>query len=50
MTNSLVTSYSNVAVAGMGIAKKIDSMAYANSQGMTQGVLFISYSKVNLQV
>jgi len=37
--NSLVASHSNYAIAGIGIAKKIDMMAYAVAQGMTQGVL-----------
>lgn len=37
--NSLIASYSNVAVAGLGIAKKIDMMGMAIAQGMTQGVL-----------
>ena len=37
--NKLISGYSNEAVAGMGIAKKIDLMAFAISQGMTQGTL-----------
>lgn len=37
--NHIVAGYSNTAVAGMGIAKKIDLLAYAISQGMTQGTL-----------
>ena len=37
--NKLVVSYSNEAIAGMGIAKKIDVLAFAISNGMTQGVL-----------
>ena len=37
--NRLVTSYSNEAMAGMGIAKKIDMIAFSVAQGMTQGVL-----------
>lgn len=37
--NHLVTSYSNEAMAGMGIAKKIDMIAFSVAQGMTQGVL-----------
>ncbi len=43
--NRLVTSYSNSAMAGMGIAKKIDMIAFSVAQGMTQGVLpLISYN------
>jgi len=43
--NRLVTSYSNEAMAGMGIAKKIDMIAFCVAQGMTQGVLpFIAYN------
>lgn len=37
--NKMVSGYSNEAVAGMGIAKKIDLMAFAIAQGMTQGTL-----------
>lgn len=37
--NKLISGYSNEAVAGMGIAKKIDLMAFAIAQGMTQGAL-----------
>lgn len=37
--NKVVASYSDTAIAGMGIAKKIDLLAYAITQGMTQGVL-----------
>lgn len=37
--NRIIASYSNAAVAGMGIAKKIDLMAFAIAQGMTQGAL-----------
>lgn len=37
--NKMIASYSNEAVAGMGIAKKIDLMAFAIAQGMTQGTL-----------
>ena len=37
--NTLVVSYSNQAVAGMGIGKKIDMLAFAIANGMTQGVL-----------
>ncbi|MEA4927500.1 MAG: MATE family efflux transporter [Candidatus Limiplasma sp.] len=35
----LISSYSTTAVAGMGIAKKIDTMAFSISQGLAQGVL-----------
>ena len=37
--NKIISGYSNEAVAGMGIAKKIDLMAFAIAQGMTQGTL-----------
>lgn len=37
--NKMISGYSNEAVAGMGIAKKIDLMAFAIAQGMTQGAL-----------
>lgn len=37
--NKMIASYSNEAVAGMGIAKKIDLIAFAIAQGMTQGTL-----------
>ena len=37
--NKMVVSYSNQAIAGMGIAKKIDMLAFAIANGMTQGVL-----------
>ena len=40
-----MTSYSNEAMAGMGIAKKIDMIAFSVAQGMTQGVLpLIAYN------
>ena len=39
MTTHLMGAYSNGAIAGMGIAKKIDSIAFGISQGMAQGVL-----------
>ena len=43
--NRLITSYSNEATAGMGIAKKIDMVAFSVAQGMTQGVLpLIAYN------
>lgn len=37
--NNLISGYSTEAVAGMGIAKKIDLVAYQIAQGMTQGTL-----------
>lgn len=37
--NKIVAGYANEAVAGMGIAKKIDLLAFAIAQGMTQGTL-----------
>lgn len=37
--NHIVAGYSSRAIAGMGIAKKIDLLAYAIAQGMTQGTL-----------
>lgn len=37
--NHIVAGYSGKAIAGMGIAKKIDLLAYAIAQGMTQGTL-----------
>lgn len=37
--NKMVVSYSNQAIAGMGIAKKIDMLVTAVTNGMTQGVL-----------
>ena len=37
--NRLMVSYCNEAVAGIGIAKKVDMLAYAIATGMSQGVL-----------
>lgn len=37
--NKTISGYSNEAVAGMGIAKKIDLTAFAIAQGMTQDTL-----------
>lgn len=37
--NRLMVSYSNEAVAGIGIAKKVDMLAFAIATGMSQGVL-----------
>lgn len=43
--NGIMASYSNKVVAGMGIAKRIDLIAYAIAHGMTQGVLpLIAYN------
>ncbi|MCD8068251.1 MAG: MATE family efflux transporter [Lachnospiraceae bacterium] len=43
--NHLITSWSTEAMAGMGIAKKIDMVSYSVAQGMTQGVLpLIAYN------
>jgi Na+-driven multidrug efflux pump len=39
--NRIVVSYSNQAIAGMGIAKKIDMLAFAIANGMIQGVLLL---------
>ncbi len=50
--NYIVAGYSNTTVAGMGIAKKIDLLAYAIAQGMTQGTLPLigyNYSSGNLK-
>lgn len=50
--NNMVAGYSNTAIAGMGIAKKIDLLAYAIAQGMTQGTLPLigyNYSSGNLK-
>lgn len=37
--NRLMASYCNEAVAGIGIAKMIDMLAFAIATGMSQGVL-----------
>ena len=50
--NSLVSGYSNEAIAGMGIAKKVDMVGFAIAQGMTQGVLALigyNYAAKNYQ-
>lgn len=39
MMNRLMVSYCNEAVAGIGIAKKVDLLAFAIATGMSQGVL-----------
>ena len=43
--NRLMASYCNEAVAGIGIAKKVDMLAFAIATGMSQGVLpLIAYN------
>ena len=43
--NKLVSGYSNEAIAGMGIAKKIDMLVMAIANGMSQGVIsLIAYN------
>ena len=43
--NKVVVSYSNELIAGMGIAKRIDLLAFAVATGLTQGVLpLIAYN------
>lgn len=43
--NQLMASYCNEAVAGIGIAKKVDMLAFAIATGMSQGVLpLIAYN------
>ena len=37
--NKLLAGYSNAAVAGIGIAKKIDMLAFAIANGLSQGVI-----------
>ncbi len=37
--NALVVEYGSAAVAGMGIAKKINMLAFNTSMGLTQGIL-----------
>jgi len=37
--NKLMSTYSNEAIAGVGIAKKIDLLVFAVSNGMSQGVV-----------
>jgi len=37
--NHIIAGYSNEAVAGMGIAKKVNLLAFAIAQGITQGTL-----------
>ena len=50
--NNLMASYSDAAIAGMGIAKKIDMLTFAVSMGMTQGVISLiayNYAAENYQ-
>ena len=43
--NKLMAEYANTALAGIGVAKKIDMMTFAISTGMSQGVLpLIAYN------
>lgn len=43
--NKLMSSYSNAAVAGIGIAKKVDMLSFAIATGMSQGALpLIAYN------
>jgi len=45
MINKFMSLYSNEAIAGVGIAKKVDSLMYAVSNGIAQGVLpLIAYN------
>ena len=37
--NNFIASYSTVAIAGIGIAKKVDFLVIAIANGLTQGVL-----------
>jgi len=37
--NWLMASYSDAAISGMGIAKRLDSLTFAVAMGMTQGVI-----------
>jgi multidrug efflux pump len=50
--NKLLAAYSNEAIAGVGIAKKIDMLAFAVATGMSQGVVPLigyNYSGKNCQ-
>lgn len=43
--NALVSEYGSAAVAGMGVAKKVNTLAFNTTMGLTQGVLpFIGYT------
>ena len=46
--NHIVAGYSNTAIAGMGIAKKIDLLAYAIAQG-TLPLIGYNYSSGNIR-
>ena len=49
--NKLLVSYSNAAVGGIGIAKKIDMLAFAIANGLSQGVIPLigyNYSAKNI--
>ena len=50
--NKLLVHYSNAAVAGIGIAKKIDMLAFAIANGLSQGVIPLigyNYSAKNIK-
>ncbi len=50
--NKLMASYSNAAVAGIGVAKKIDMLTFAVATGMSQGALPLigyNYSSRNIR-
>lgn len=50
--NKLLVNYSNAAVAGIGIAKKIDMLAFAIANGISQGVIPLigyNYSARNIK-
>ena len=50
--NKLLVNYSNAAVAGIGIAKKIDMLAFAIANGLSQGVIPLigyNYSAKNIR-
>ena len=50
--NKLLVHYSNAAVAGIGIAKKIDMLAFAIANGLSQGVIPLigyNYSAKNIR-
>ncbi len=52
MLNKLLVAYSNAAVAGIGIAKKIDMLAFAIANGLSQGVIPLigyNYSSGNIR-
>ncbi len=50
--NKLLVGYSNAAVAGIGVAKKIDMLSFAIANGISQGVIPLvgyNYSSKNLR-